>query len=44
MYLNEDVEESGIVKEQTSLKIFKDGSKFEGQWNKVTNMKHGRGY
>ena len=36
--------EPGVIKEKRPMVTLPDGAKYEGEWNKLTNKKHGRGY
>ena len=42
-YQDED-HEPGIKKEKRDLVTFPDGSVFDGEWNKSSNQRHGRGH
>jgi hypothetical protein len=41
-YGNEDYE-PGIQKEKRDMVVMQDGAQYIGEWNKATNMRHGRG-
>ena len=42
-YSNED-DEPGIEKEKRDMLVLQDGAQYQGEWNKATDMRHGRGY
>jgi len=33
-----------VEKEKRDMLVLNDGAQYEGEWNKGTDMRHGRGY